>query len=366
MHIEVQVAINFIISYLYNKVPRRQVNIFGEELEKVLKEKFNGHWYPEKPFKGSAFRCLKTGNLIDPVLEQAVRKSGVLFQDILENLPQELMIWVDPGEVSYRISEKGVVKVLFSEATNIHKDNFANREVNKTLNPEAQCFKPINTVSMGLANMSLSPHKPALPHPMSAVSSTSTSLAPPKTLLSLAPSFMTWPTQPLTFTYTTFAQTKFDSTKPKTNSKMTNRMSPMEFSNYIKQKAMQKQLHVVPTSLSAQNLSPAHYSATTHSRAEYNPQLDYHSHILNLYLMQKAIQKQLYVELTSLSAQNLSPAHYSAVTHSRAEYNPQLDYYPHLSDLYCPKFPSSYLEPKSQYYRSVPGSTSGPLSQPQF
>lgn len=53
MHIEIQVALNFVISYLYNKLPRRRVNIFGEELEKALKHKFQGHWYPEKPFKVS-------------------------------------------------------------------------------------------------------------------------------------------------------------------------------------------------------------------------------------------------------------------------------------------------------------------------
>lgn len=111
MHIEVQVALNFVISYLYNKLPRRRVNIFGEELEKALKDKFSGHWYPEKPFKGSAFRCLKTGDPVDPVLERAARESGVPIQDILENLPHELAVWVDPGEVSYRIGEKGAVKV---------------------------------------------------------------------------------------------------------------------------------------------------------------------------------------------------------------------------------------------------------------
>lgn len=53
MHIEIQVALNFVISYLYNKLPRRRVNIFGEELEKAWRDKFQGHWYPEKPFKVS-------------------------------------------------------------------------------------------------------------------------------------------------------------------------------------------------------------------------------------------------------------------------------------------------------------------------
>lgn len=54
MHVEIEVALNFIISYLYNKLPRRRVNIFGEELEKALKLKFQGHWYPDKPVKVSA------------------------------------------------------------------------------------------------------------------------------------------------------------------------------------------------------------------------------------------------------------------------------------------------------------------------
>lgn len=64
-------------------------------------------------FQGSAFRCLKTGEPIDVVLEIAARESGVPIGDILENLPAELSVWVDPGEVSYRIGEKGAVKVEF-------------------------------------------------------------------------------------------------------------------------------------------------------------------------------------------------------------------------------------------------------------
>lgn len=61
--------------------------------------------------QGSAFRCLKTGDPIDAVLDRAARESGVPITDILENLPAELAVWVDPGEVSYRIGEKGAVKV---------------------------------------------------------------------------------------------------------------------------------------------------------------------------------------------------------------------------------------------------------------
>lgn len=267
MHIEVQVALNFVISYLYNKLPRRRVNIFGEELEKALKDKFSGHWYPEKPFKGSAFRCLKTGDPVDPVLERAARESGVPIQDILENLPGELAVWVDPGEVSYRIGEKGSVKVLFtdsaqSSANEPQEDTTCvDREVNKTFNPEAQCFRPIDVVGSTLSGLSLSPNKPGSPFASpSAAPSASTSPQPPKTPPSPAPaSFVPRPSQPLTFTTATFAQTKFGSTKLKTNSKRANRMSPTEFSNYIKQRALQQAglHHAGPNSPGGRSLSPA-------------------------------------------------------------------------------------------------------------
>ncbi|XP_034489546.1 protein Tob1 isoform X2 [Drosophila innubila] len=277
MHIEIQVALNFVISYLYNKLPRRRVNIFGEELEKALRDKFQGHWYPEKPFKGSAYRCLKTGDPIDAVLARAARESGVPISDILENLPNELSVWVDPGEVSYRIGEKGAVKILYTENNENHEDSHsADREVTKTFNPEAQCFRPIDAVNTTMNNLSLSPKALPLPSlgtslppagssPHSAASSSPTYKGSPNpngsgssggslagsnnnaAATATAAAFVQRAAQaPLTFTTATFAQTKFGSTKLKTSSKRTNssyRMSPTEFSNYIKQRAMQQQLH---------------------------------------------------------------------------------------------------------------------------
>ncbi|XP_060528262.1 protein Tob1-like isoform X2 [Cylas formicarius] len=231
MHIEVQVALNFVISYLYNKLPRRRVNIFGEELEKALKDKFQGHWYPDKPFKGSAFRCLKTGDPIDKVLERAARESGVPIQDILENLPQELAVWVDPGEVSYRIGEKGAVKILFSDKIDPQEDHSADRELQA------------NAVQQN-GNQPI-PNNQHMPSPSSAPSPTSMGNSF-KGSPSPVPAFIPRTTTPLTFTTATFAQTKFGSTKLKTSSKRANRMSPTEFSNYIKQRAMQQQLHQQP------------------------------------------------------------------------------------------------------------------------
>ena len=118
MHVEIKVAQNFVLNFLFNKLPRRRVNLFGEELELALRDKFADHWYPDKPFKGSAYRCLKITDPSDPVLNRAARESGNPIPDIVENLPTDLAIWIDPGEVSYRIGEKGSVKILHSESDN--------------------------------------------------------------------------------------------------------------------------------------------------------------------------------------------------------------------------------------------------------
>lgn len=47
-------------------------------------------------------RCLRMNRaqLQDPVLQQACLQSSVRYQDL--GLPQELTVWVDPGEVSCR------------------------------------------------------------------------------------------------------------------------------------------------------------------------------------------------------------------------------------------------------------------------
>lgn len=203
-------------------------------------------------FQGSAFRCLKTGDPIDAVLHRAARESGVPISDILENLPAELAVWVDPGEVSYRIGEKGIVKILFSEITDHRSEDTTNadREVTRTFNPDAQCFQPIDAVSNSLGGLSLSPKQPPQDTPpilapspaatgyvkhnsptgsgnaitnggTSGNGSSSSSNSANSSMGSS--SFLPRSHAPLTFTTATFAQTKFGSTKLKTNSKRTSR-----------------------------------------------------------------------------------------------------------------------------------------------
>uniref|UniRef100_H3D519 Transducer of ERBB2, 1a n=1 Tax=Tetraodon nigroviridis TaxID=99883 RepID=H3D519_TETNG len=227
MQLEIQVALNFIISYLYNKLPRRRVNIFGEELERQLKQKYEGHWYPDKPYKGSGFRCIHVGEKVDPVVESAAKESGLDIADVRNNLPKDLSVWIDPFEVSYQIGEKGPVKVLYVDDSNETGANAMgldqDKEIRNSFNPEAQVFMPINESMSGASPGSSSP-SPPFGHSAA-----------------VSPTFMPRSTQPLTFTTATFAATKFGSTKMKAGNKVS-RTSPtnlgLSVNSLLKQKAI--------------------------------------------------------------------------------------------------------------------------------
>ena len=294
MHVEIKVAQNFVLDFLYNKLPRRRVNLFGEELESALRDKFADHWYPDKPFKGSAFRCLKITDPADPVLNRAARESGNPIPDITENLPTDLAIWIDPGEVSYRIGEKGSVKILYSAndtnnfpvggAGNSSNTLLQDDHTNEPNLPTAgnNGFIPIENLNAAMSSLNVSsgsgptsqmprsmmnhqqyhnndqgpmqnPIAPLMNNmniPINPMMINSTGSNPGNNATinggsnGVGNGFTPFPPRqahPVTYTAGTFAQTKFGSTKLKSCGKKTNRMSPTEFSNYIKQRAMQKQ-----------------------------------------------------------------------------------------------------------------------------
>ncbi|XP_077590856.1 protein Tob2 [Stigmatopora nigra] len=228
MHLEVKVALNFIVSYLYNKLPRRRADLFGEELERILVSRFEGHWYPEAPLRGSAFRCLHLGAPRDPVVELAAKRSGLDTEEVRANVPAELSVWIDPYEVSYQIGEKGGVKVLYLEdpppgpgrdgeraegsAREVKVDAESEEAKSLCFNPDAQVFVPIGS------QLSPSPTPPLFNYPPSGspaepAAHPSDTSAPSPPYPGAQPS-STRP-QPITFTTAAFAATKFGSTKMK-------------------------------------------------------------------------------------------------------------------------------------------------------
>jgi protein Tob/BTG len=118
MRKEVTSAVEFITNLL--KAARRdmsatQLDTFQHNLCVLLFNHYQNHWFPEKPCKGSGYRCIRINHKMDPLVTKAGRECGIAESDLFHLLPSELTLWVDPDEVSYRIGEDGSIGVIFGE-----------------------------------------------------------------------------------------------------------------------------------------------------------------------------------------------------------------------------------------------------------
>lgn len=68
----------------YIRLGRRNPAVNEQQLEKfraavveVLRRRYRDHWFPEKPFKGSGYRCIRINGKMDPVIAQAAETCGL-------------------------------------------------------------------------------------------------------------------------------------------------------------------------------------------------------------------------------------------------------------------------------------------------
>ena len=115
MRLEVDSAATFICSLIRCKLSSDELARFADGFRQVLYSRYSEHWFPEKPFKGSAFRCIRiVKRCLDPVLSSAAAVASIDENRLLSVLPSELTLWVDPSDVCYRIGEDGSIGNLFS------------------------------------------------------------------------------------------------------------------------------------------------------------------------------------------------------------------------------------------------------------
>ncbi|KAK0168418.1 hypothetical protein PV327_002221 [Microctonus hyperodae] len=107
MHKEISVAVQFLVKLIgrNKKFSPDQLDCLTRCLTKLLTERFENHWFPDKPFKGQGYRCIRVNGRSKPdeTLESAANEVGIKYEDL--SLPIELTIWVDPDEVCYRFGE---------------------------------------------------------------------------------------------------------------------------------------------------------------------------------------------------------------------------------------------------------------------
>uniref|UniRef100_UPI00398EAC5C protein BTG1-like n=1 Tax=Pristiophorus japonicus TaxID=55135 RepID=UPI00398EAC5C len=120
---EISAAVGFIGKLLRTKalVDERQLQTFCQSLQDLLAEHYKHHWFPEKPCKGSGYRCIRINHKMDPIIWKAANRIGLSNRQVYQLLPSELTLWVDPYEVSYRIGEDGSICVLYEAHPHGHQ-----------------------------------------------------------------------------------------------------------------------------------------------------------------------------------------------------------------------------------------------------
>lgn len=117
MRKEVSSAVDFITNMLRNRLNQNKMETFSQCLNNLLISHYQNHWFPDKPNKGSGYRCIRINHKMDPLISQAGAEIGLAEKDLFDLFPSELTLWVDPADVSYRIGEDGSIGVLFDTPT---------------------------------------------------------------------------------------------------------------------------------------------------------------------------------------------------------------------------------------------------------
>lgn len=112
MRNEIQTAVEFLVD-LIRGLAHDEAVVFKSSLANVLTSHYKDHWFPEKPCRGSAYRCIRVQQgRIDPLIESAGNDAGLALSFLIRNCPKDLTIWIDPNEVSYRFGEDGSIGVF--------------------------------------------------------------------------------------------------------------------------------------------------------------------------------------------------------------------------------------------------------------
>ncbi|XP_057312993.1 protein BTG1-like [Hydractinia symbiolongicarpus] len=121
MRLEIKSAVEFFthILSIQGSIPPHKLEKFSQCLEALLYTKFEQHWHPQKPMLGSAFRCIRiTQKHMDTDIDKAASMSDVTFAVLVNALPREFTMWIDPEDVSYRIGEEGSICSIFNKDGN--------------------------------------------------------------------------------------------------------------------------------------------------------------------------------------------------------------------------------------------------------
>ncbi|RKP26246.1 hypothetical protein SYNPS1DRAFT_14449, partial [Syncephalis pseudoplumigaleata] len=112
---EISVAVEFFARIFRLSPQTSQYDAFAAALSVSLQERYEGRWHPTLH---SAHRAVTIfGGMADQALLMALREAGLSddMNKVSGSVPKELVVWVDPGEVAFRIGDRGQPSTLYRE-----------------------------------------------------------------------------------------------------------------------------------------------------------------------------------------------------------------------------------------------------------
>lgn len=100
------------------KVTSEQADSFSDNLCKLLRVKYEGHWYADKPTRASGYRAISYDIRMDPVLMEAAEMCGISENHMKQLLHHKryTIMFINPGEVKTSIFESPFDMIWTSEA----------------------------------------------------------------------------------------------------------------------------------------------------------------------------------------------------------------------------------------------------------
>ncbi|CAF0735369.1 unnamed protein product [Rotaria sordida] len=103
---EIDVALDLLATYVqrFGSIKEESIEEFRKRLQENLLQRYQGHWYPDKPIKGQAYRSLefnKENDYCDDIVSQICNDLG--FASNLLGIRHDLTLWIDPYEVTIRL-----------------------------------------------------------------------------------------------------------------------------------------------------------------------------------------------------------------------------------------------------------------------
>ncbi|KAF9965358.1 Protein btg1, partial [Mortierella alpina] len=116
MLLEISCASDFLCRYVASSsaCTPQIIQAFKEQISALMQAKYTNHWDPQRPHIGNGYRAITSfGGKVDPLLCEAAQKSELPLQTLEGHIPRDLVLWVEPFSVSFRVGDHGSINTIY-------------------------------------------------------------------------------------------------------------------------------------------------------------------------------------------------------------------------------------------------------------